>query len=132
MIAFDTNVLVRLLVADDPRQARRARELVVTAAERGERVLIGDIVLCELEWVLESAYKVPRREIAAAVAALDADERFCFENAERVRRALEHYLSSRADLSDLLLGLRASAAGAGTTHTFDRRLREIPVFNVLD
>lgn len=51
MVAVDTNVLVRLLVNDDARQARRARALF----ER-EEIFISPTVLLESEWVLRSAY----------------------------------------------------------------------------
>ncbi len=47
MLAIDTNVIVRYLVADDREQARRARELI-----DGGRVFIATTVLLETEWVL--------------------------------------------------------------------------------
>lgn len=123
MIAFDTNVVIRLMVEDDEAQARRSRQLLDEAVERGERVLITDIVLCELEWVLDSAYKVPRNRILTAVQALVEDLRFCFENRARLAQALDRYQRGLGDLSDYLLGLAAKEAGAGTTYTFDRGLR---------
>ena len=127
MIAFDTNVVVRLMVEDDEAQARRAQRLLGGAVERGERVLITDIVLCELEWVLDSAYKVPRRRILAAVQALAGDPRFGFESAARLAQALDRYQQGTGDLSDYLLGLAGRDAGASTTYTFDReRRREEP------
>ena len=59
MIAFDTNVLLRLLLNDDARQARIAQGLLDHAVARSDKVLLPDIVLCELEWVLDSVYEVP-------------------------------------------------------------------------
>ena len=37
MIALDTNVVVRMLVADDARQTKRARQLLERCRERKER-----------------------------------------------------------------------------------------------
>jgi predicted nucleic-acid-binding protein len=51
VIAVDTNVIVRLLVADDRRQAIRARRLF-----EANGILIPTTVLLEAEWVLRSAY----------------------------------------------------------------------------
>jgi predicted nucleic-acid-binding protein len=85
-------------------------------------VLVTDIVLCELEWVLESAYRVPRDRVTAALQTLAADDRFCFEDASRAAAAIRLYQAGTGDLSDYLLGLRAREAGAGTTFTFDRAL----------
>jgi predicted nucleic-acid-binding protein len=55
MIALDTNVVVRLLIRDDPAQADLAAQLV-----RGNQVLLTTTVLLETEWVLRSRCRVPR------------------------------------------------------------------------
>ena len=123
MIGFDTNLVVRLMIEDDVVQTRRARQLLEDAAERDELVLISDIVLSELEWVLEAAYKVPRRRILVALNALVADDRFCFEDRHRVATALDLYQRGKGDLADYLIGLRGQEAGARTIFTFDRDLR---------
>ena len=130
MIGFDTNLVVRLMVEDDVAQARRARKLLEEAAERDELVL-SDIVLSELEWVLESAYKVPRQRILVALNALIADERFCFEDRHRVATALNLYQEGKGDLADYLIGLRSEAAGVRTTFTFDRDLSDDSRFTIV-
>ncbi len=131
MIALDANVVVRLLVEDDERQLGRSLALLGSAAERGESVLVTDIALCELEWVLDSAYSVPRERIVAAVGALLSDDRFAFEDRSRAAEALRLYQAGSGDLSDYLLGLRAEAMGARTTFTFDRAMRDDPRFTLL-
>ena len=45
MIAADTNVLVRLLMADDAVQASKARRVLDEAAEREVAVWVSDTVL---------------------------------------------------------------------------------------
>ena len=122
MIALDTNVLLRLLLNDDPNQARQAQDLVDRAVAASDRVLLPDIVLCELEWVLESVYSFSRARIAATVRRLLDAEEFAFVNRPAVVRALEHYTRGKADFSDYLLGESAMMAGASTTYTFDRVL----------
>jgi predicted nucleic acid-binding protein len=59
VLAIDTNVVVRLLVADDERQTAEARSLF----ETGE-VWIGITVLLETIWVLTGVYGM--KEAAAA------------------------------------------------------------------
>lgn len=122
MIGFDTNLIVRLMVEDDEVQTRQARELLEEAAEREERVLVTDIVLSELEWVLDAAYKVPRARILTAVQDLVADKRFTFEDRSRVTAALNLYQKGKGDLADYLVGLRGEGSGVSTTYTFDRAL----------
>lgn len=126
MIGVDTNVLIRLLVDDDPREAEAARALVATAKEDGETILVIDPVLCELEWVLEAAYDATRKEIARAVQGLLDDDVFAFVDRVSVAEALAHYRQTSADLSDCLILVGARRAGARTTVTFDRRLRRVP------
>ena len=63
MIAFDTDVLLRLLLNDDARQARQAQALIDQAVSRSDTVLLPDIVLCEMEWVLSSVHEVPKGAI---------------------------------------------------------------------
>ena len=48
MKALDTNVLVRYLTQDDPKQAAIAVEEIEGAAAKDEKMLIQPLVLCEL------------------------------------------------------------------------------------
>ncbi len=51
MIAFETNVLVRFVVADDPDQAARARALVENALRERSSIVITPVALVEAVWV---------------------------------------------------------------------------------
>jgi predicted nucleic-acid-binding protein len=65
MIAVDTNVLVRLLTADDREQAAAARNLFKT-----EQIWIAKTVLLETGWVLRSLYGFEEPAIRDAFAKL--------------------------------------------------------------
>lgn len=119
MIALDTNVLVRLLVGDDPDQLARASRLLRKAKENGETCFVSDPVLCELEWVLESSYRAPRADILAVLRDLLDQELFEFEDRQVVRHAIDAYQHGRGDFSDYLIGAKAQAHGARATYTFD-------------
>ena len=131
MIAVDTNVLIRLIVRDDPRQTPLAQSLVEGAADRGESCLVTDPVLCEVEWVLESCYQASRADIVSVMQELLAQEVFTFEDREAFRRAIELCLRSKLDLSDLLIGAKGQARGARTTYTFERPLARQEGFSLL-
>ena len=130
MIAFDTNVLLRLLLNDEPRQARQAQALVDRAVSRSDRVLLPDIVLCELEWVLSAVYGVPKPEIIRTLRSLLDSAVFAFLDRGAVAGALRDYESGSGDFSDYLIGATAGRAGAATTYTFDRALRRADGFDV--
>ena len=57
MIALDTNVLVRFLVADDEEQNRRATELIKATIQKDNALYVSDIVLVETVWVLSRSYQ---------------------------------------------------------------------------
>lgn len=84
MIAVDTNVIVRLLVNDEPGQARRARELF----ER-EQVWIGATVLLETAWVLDSVYGLSPGDVAKALRGVLGLPGVVVEDGEAVARALQ-------------------------------------------
>lgn len=131
MIALDTNVVLRLIVEDDPDQLATARRLLATAEADGEPCFLADVVLCEIEWVLLSAYDASRADVLAALQSLQGEELFVFEDGGRLQRVLDAYQDSRGDLADYLIGHAAAGLGARTTFTFDRALAGDPGFTVL-
>jgi predicted nucleic-acid-binding protein len=131
VIALDTNVLVRLLIEDDEDQLAKARRVLEPHWEAGGKALLTDVVLAELEWVLESVYDANKAQILTSFHSLASDSRFELQDRPRLLEALRLYQAGRADLSDHLIGLVGSGAGADTTLTFDRALRGDPAFHVL-
>lgn len=123
MIAFDTNLLVRYVMADDAAQAQRVDDLLERTQAAGETVLVVDTVLCELVWVLKDCYGLQRHEIVAALARITNLTVFDFQERTRVLASLADYTSGPADFADYLIGRAALSHGASTTYSFDRKLR---------
>jgi predicted nucleic-acid-binding protein len=131
LIGLDTNVLVRLLVEDDPRQAGEARRLVADAVSRGELLRIDPVVLCEIAWVLRGAYRVPKRRIVEALEELVSAAELEIGEIDSVRDALGDFRSGRGDLADYVIARLNRAAGCEATATFDRVHRGDSLFRVL-
>lgn len=131
MISIDTNVLLRYLVGDEPKQAEKARDLIGSAEEQGTSVFLGQVVLCEAAWVLETAYNAPKREIVSTLRRLLGSELFVLEQHDRVRDAVARFASGRGDFADYLVGHAASDSGARTTYTFDKSFRDEPDYSLL-
>ncbi|HXU33641.1 MAG TPA: type II toxin-antitoxin system VapC family toxin [Thermoanaerobaculia bacterium] len=131
MIALDTNILIRLLVRDDPGQTALAERLLQEASDADETCFISDPVLCEVEWVLESSYRAKRGDVLAAMQELLAGDLFVFEDREILHQVIARYQESKADFSDCLIGAKARAKGARTTYTFERVLTEAQGFTRL-
>ena len=63
MIALDTNILIRFLLRDDEKQAQAVYRIFQTAEERGEILFVPLLVVLETLWVMDSVYRISRREI---------------------------------------------------------------------
>ena len=122
MIAFDTNVLIRFLVRDDERQARRAAVLIERAIGEGQGVFVSDVVLAETTWVLDRAYGFKRNEIATALRGLVSARDVGFADRDLIARALRGFEGGRSGFADYLIREQARSAGCDTVHTFDRKL----------
>jgi predicted nucleic-acid-binding protein len=119
--AFDTNVVVRLIVHDDQAQCRQAERTFRAAIEAGG-AWIASVVLVEVSWVLRVAYKLDRATIAAALRRLAATEGVRLEDAATTELALAAYENGAADFSDFVILESARRGGALPLHTFDERL----------
>jgi predicted nucleic-acid-binding protein len=128
MISLDTNVLVRLLVADDPAQTRRAVALLERLDADSQKAHVSEIVLCELVWVLARGYGHDRRRIAAALSLLIAARQLTFDAPDNVLRALRAYRAGKGDFADYLIREHARAAGCDALMTFDKKLHKEELF----
>ena len=131
MIALDTNVLLRLVLRDDPVQATIAERLMRDAKRDGTPLYVSDAVLCELAWVLKGFPALKRVDIAQLLADLLDAELIQVEGDRAAERAVRAYAEGPGDFADYLIRERALAAGATVVATFDRALKSDPGFRVL-
>ena len=131
MIGVDTNVLVRYLTLDDEEQVARVDRLIQDAAERDEPLHLDPVVLCETAWVLRSVYDRSPEEIADALERVIDTRQFSIEDRDSARRALTAFRTAAGDFADYLIGERNRRAGCRTTMTFDRTLKDSPLFEGL-
>jgi len=117
MRAVDTNVLIRLIVRDDPRQVSAADVFV------GHGAWVSLPALLETVWVLVSLYQRTPVQIAAVVAHLLDHETLSVQEPDVVRAALAQFREKpRLGFSDCLMLHVARKAGHTPLGTFDRGL----------
>ncbi len=131
MRGLDTNVLVRYLVQDDTQQALLATKFIETQCTDESPCFIGQIVLCELAWVLESNYHQSREQIASIIEQLLQVGSLEVMEPEVVWRALDDYKKSNADFPDHLLARINQSRGCEATITFDKKAAKQPAFEML-
>lgn len=131
MIGLDTNVLVRLVVGDDPRQTEQAKRFVDRHCKPDSPAFINCVVLAELVWVLAGPYGYGRPEIADAVEGLlDGGDRIV-EHHDAVRASLEDYRAGGTDFADALIGHINRVRGCDATATFDQKAAKLDEFTLI-
>ena len=118
MIALDTNILVRLLVNDDPMQAQIARGLI----KHPDGIFIGKTVLLELEWVLRQVYQVDKKTLTAGLTRLLGLPNATIEGVAQVAQAMKDF-SKGMDFADALH--LAATQSEMLTCTFDKKFAKL-------
>ena len=131
MIGLDTNVLVRHFTQDDARQSAAATKLIRTECTNEEPGFISLVVLAELVWVLERAYRYDRPQIEQLIRRILTVDDFAVENSELAWRALNEFQNGTADFADYLIGLAGAVAKAEATCTFDARTAKSSLFRLV-
>ena len=120
MRAVDTNVLVRILARDDPKQVRVADEFVAAGA------WVSLLALAETMWVLSTVYERDVPALGASVEQLLNHKDLILQDSEVVAAALETFRSRPAlGFTDCLLLEVARKAGHLPLGTFDRNLSRL-------
>jgi predicted nucleic-acid-binding protein len=120
MRAIDTNVLVSLLVRDDPRQSDAAEKFI------GKGAWVSHLALVETLWVLDAVYRRSGEQIASAVEMLMAHSELTLQDADVVAAAHDRFRAQPTlGFSDCLLVETARKAGHLPLGTFDRRLAKL-------
>lgn len=120
MLAVDTNLLVRMLVRDDEKQARQADQFA------GKGAWVSHLVLAESVCVLDSVYARTPVQLAAALRLMLAHESLVMQDADAVSAALDHFETKPSlGFSDCLVLEIARKAGHLPLGTFDRALAKL-------
>ena len=120
MRAVDTNVLVRLITRDDPRQAVLADGFI----EKGAWVSI--LAIAEATWVLATVYELESGAVALAVEMLLHHAELTLQDSDVVEAALALFRSRPGlGFSACLMLELARKAGHLPLGTFDRGLGKV-------
>ena len=118
MRTLDTNVVVRLLIGDDPQQTPIAEQAFLDAIASGG-IYLPDVVLAEVAWVLRG-YNLERATRYQLLERLVRTRGVVVDDIDAVINALEQF-SQGGDLADQLILARATNIGALPVLSFDRR-----------
>lgn len=119
MIGLDTNVIVRYLAQDDPKQSPQASRLIesLTPEEPGYLSIVSVV---EVGWVLSGCYTVSRETLCEVLATLLQAKGIVVAHADVVWQALRLFRQGKADFADCLIKCFADEAACARVMTFDR------------
>ena len=118
---LDTNLFIRFLTNDDEEKANRVALLLHEAAEGNVQLVTTEMVLAEVVWVLESAYKVERSWVAALLLGILATPGLEVINSSLVARAIELYKAKGIDFVDGYVAATMERRGIEDIYSFDRK-----------
>jgi predicted nucleic-acid-binding protein len=128
VIGIDTNLLVRFITQDDPRQSAIANDVFETRLTQAEPGFVSVVAMAETAWVLERSYRLSDKEVAAAIERVLQTENLVVENEQAVFTAMTALKDGLGTFSDALIGALGANAGCRHTLTFDRRAARLPGF----
>ncbi len=121
MRAVDTNVLVRLVTGDDPKQTAVAEEFIPGGA------WVSHLALAETVRVLDRTFDTPHRELVGILEMLLDHATLTIEDPDVVKAALDHYRHKPTPgFTDCLMVEIARKAGHVPLGTFDKALARLP------
>lgn len=119
MNLVDANIILRYLLDDHPELSPRAVEII-----ENEEVLAPLEVLCEVVYVLQKVYQIPREKIQIQLASLIDEPVIAVEKTDVVKMALEMYVNTKIDIVDAFL-YAYHAVEDSTIFTFDGKLNKL-------
>lgn len=121
MIGLDTNVIARIVLADDPAQTRQAMAVLTQARAAGEAVVLALPTLLELEWVLRTVARLPKANVLHVFKSLLETQDLQIDQEEVLEQALYAFEAHSADFGECLFAAQYQRMGCRTMLTFDKK-----------
>lgn len=131
MIGLDTNVILRYLLQDDPKQTRQANLIVDRQLSERNPGFISLVTVLEIVWVLRSLLKQNPSQIASHLENLLAADSLEVQNEQQVFDAVFDLKRGTGDFEDALIAALNAWAGCSHTLTFDRKAARLPHFRAI-
>lgn len=131
MIGLDTNVVLRYLLQDDPKQTRQANRIFEQQLSEQSPGYINLATVLEIVWVLRSLLRQSPAQIAAHLENLLAADSLEVQNEQQVFEAAFALKRRTGEFEDALIGALNAWAGCTHTLTFDRKAARLSYFSVV-
>lgn len=127
-VILDTNVIIRLLTADDKVKQEKAARLFEKIKEGKITAFIHDVIFAEIVFVLVSKklYGLSKHKIQALLLPIINLASIKFNGKKKIKRALELFVKYDIDFEDALIASDAENEKKEIL-SFDRDFKKIPL-----
>lgn len=120
----DTNIFLRLILNDIPKQADEVEKLLEKAKKGSVKILVPQIIIFEIEYALSKYYKFPKVEIIDKLEAILAAPYFSVQDGNIFRMSLKMYKEKNLGLVDCFLMAKSDIEEI-SIFTFDKDLSRL-------
>ena len=122
----DTNIFLRFLTNDDPVKADACEKLFMRAIDGKVDLFTTELVIAEIIWVLESYYKLNRKEVREKIEKILNTRNLYCPNKEVILHALSAYDEKNIDYVDAYNAFLIKMVGIEELYSYDRHYDRFP------
>lgn len=116
---IDTNIVIRLIVGDDPKNYKKAKKLM---AQKHKTFVFEDSAMMEVVFILSKIYKYSRKEVVAGIDIISKFDNIYF-NKGLIEDALNIYVNHpKLSFVDCYLVAITNITQEKPLWTFDKKL----------
>jgi predicted nucleic-acid-binding protein len=130
-IYADTNIFIRFFADDMPGHTKISKKIFKGLLEDKYELYICDLVFAEIIYVLESYYKLNKKDVLEKMLAILKFKNMVVENKSIIIEALEFYNEKNIDFTDAYMACHARKAGCNKLFSFDKDLTKIDFLKII-
>ena len=130
-IYADTNIFIRFFADDMPEQTKISKKILKGLLEDKYELYVCNLVFAEIVYVLESYYKLDKKDILDKMFAILKFKNLVVENKSIIVEALEIYNDKNIDFTDAYMACHARKAGCNRLFSFDKDFTKINFLEIM-
>jgi len=130
-IYADTNIFIRFFADDMPEQTKISKKILKGLLEDKYELYVCNLVFAEIVYVLESYYKLDKKDILDKMFAILKFKNLVVENKSIIVEALEIYNEKNIDFTDAYMACHARKAGYNRLFSFDKDFTKINFLEIM-
>jgi len=130
-IYADTNIFIRFFADDMPEQTKISKKILKGLLEDKYELYVCNLVFAEIVYVLESYYKLDKKDILDKMFAILKFKNLVVENKSIIVEALEIYNEKNIDFTDAYMACHARKAGCNRLFSFDKDFTKVNFLEIM-